>query len=130
MAEAPDGQMANLHLDEATGERVSKTELKRRQKQRDIDAKKSAKAATASSSSNPLASAQKNKPSADETDLTPNASFLLLSLRRAHANVYSNIPKSDPRRSKSSKQTRARTPSHTSFMSRPTFINSWRNTAR
>ncbi|KAI4154139.1 MAG: hypothetical protein LQ340_001875 [Diploschistes diacapsis] len=47
MADAPDGQMANLHLDKVTGERVSKSELKRRQKQRENEEKKRAKAAAA-----------------------------------------------------------------------------------
>ena len=41
-----DGPQQNLLLDEVTGERVSKTELKKRQKARDKDAKKAEKEAT------------------------------------------------------------------------------------
>lgn len=37
---------ANLHLDEVTGEKVSKSELKKRQKQREVEKKKQAKAAS------------------------------------------------------------------------------------
>lgn len=37
--------VANLHLDEATGEMVSKSELKKRIKQRQVEAKKAAKKA-------------------------------------------------------------------------------------
>lgn len=44
-APAPAAETPDLHLDEVTGERVSKTELKRRQKQRQRDEKKQAKAA-------------------------------------------------------------------------------------
>lgn len=39
--------VANLHLDEVTGEMVSKSELKKRIKQRQVEAKKAAKKATA-----------------------------------------------------------------------------------
>ncbi|CAI6548010.1 ANL_collapsed_G0008940.mRNA.1.CDS.1 [Saccharomyces cerevisiae] len=39
--------VANLHLDEATGEMVSKSELKKRIKQRQVEAKKAAKKAAA-----------------------------------------------------------------------------------
>ena len=90
MADQLDAQAANLHLDEATGEKVSKSELKRRQKQRDIEEKKRAKAAaTSSSSSDPTVSAQKNnKTSAKalENAPTPNASLLLNSISvRANA---------------------------------------------
>lgn len=35
----------NLHLDEVTGEKVSKSELKKRQKQREVEKKKAEKAA-------------------------------------------------------------------------------------
>jgi lysyl-tRNA synthetase class 2 len=63
--------MANLLLDEVTGEKVSKTELKRRQKKRENDAKKKEKEAAAP----PKAKAEK-KTSAedDEANLTPNVS--------------------------------------------------------
>ena len=77
-------QMANLHLDEPTGEMVrwvsyctnsdpllntcSKSELKKRQKQREQEEKKKAKAAAAPPK------AEKNPTSAEqqEADLTPN----------------------------------------------------------
>ena len=63
--------MANLLLDEVTGEKVSKTELKRRQKQREKDAKKKEKEAAA-----PPKTAAPKKVSAEEEEanLTPNVS--------------------------------------------------------
>ncbi|KAJ5776352.1 uncharacterized protein N7511_001363 [Penicillium nucicola] len=67
-----EASMANLLLDEVTGEKVSKTELKRRQKKRDNDAKKKEKEAAAP----PKAKAEK-KTSAEEEEanLTPNQYF-------------------------------------------------------
>ena len=86
-ANAASEPLANLHLDEVTGERVryvtdrlhcetqrlyicvsSKTELKKRQKQRMLEEKRAEKAAKAP---NPLVAAQKKKPE-DEVELTPN----------------------------------------------------------
>ncbi|KAI5309846.1 lysyl-tRNA synthetase [Ascosphaera atra] len=61
--------MENLHLDEVTGERVSKTELKKRQKQRAAEEKKKAKAAA-----NP-APAVKKSAEEEESNLTPNQYF-------------------------------------------------------
>lgn len=59
--------VANLHLDEATGERISKTELKRRQKLRAQEEKKQQRAAAAPPK------AEKKKPAEDdESNLTPN----------------------------------------------------------
>ncbi|GAM88410.1 hypothetical protein ANO11243_064430 [Dothideomycetidae sp. 11243] len=75
------------YLDEVTGERVSKTELKKRQKQREKDAKKAEKAAAA-----PAAPAKK-KPTAsaeeEEAHLNPNQYFEIRSraiqkLRQSH----------------------------------------------
>lgn len=61
-------QVQKTYLDDVTGEQVSKTELKKRQKQRAIEAKKAAKAAAA-----PPKSAPKKK---DEfADLNPNQFF-------------------------------------------------------
>ncbi|RCK64439.1 Lysine--tRNA ligase, cytoplasmic [Candida viswanathii] len=61
-------QVQKTYLDEATGEQVSKSELKKRQKQRQIEAKKAAKAAAA-----PPKAAPKKK---DEfADLNPNQFF-------------------------------------------------------
>ena len=50
--------LQKTYLDEATGEQVSKSELKRRQKVRDIEAKKAAKAEKAAASAPKVA---KNK---------------------------------------------------------------------
>lgn len=62
--------LQKTYLDEATGEQVSKTELKRRQKVRDIEAKKAAKAEKAAASAPKVA---KNKDNL--ADLTPNQYF-------------------------------------------------------
>ena len=63
--------MASLLLDEVTGEKVSKTELKKRQKQREKDSKKKEKEAAAPPK------AQKNSSAEDdEANLTPNVSWL------------------------------------------------------
>lgn len=65
----PTDAVANLHLDEVTGERVSKSELKKRQKQRQKEAEKAAKAAAAP----PKASNKpKNAAGEEEKDLNPN----------------------------------------------------------
>lgn len=65
--------IANLLLDDVTGEKVSKTELKRRQKQREKDAKKKEKEAAAP----PKAKAEKKSSAEDdEANLTPNVSGL------------------------------------------------------
>ena len=70
--EAMAQETANLHLDEVTGERVSKSELKKRQKQRQAEDKKREKAAAA-----PLKT-EKKAMSGEiaENDLTPNVSIL------------------------------------------------------
>ncbi|KKY14186.1 putative lysyl-trna synthetase [Diplodia seriata] len=72
----------NLLLDDVTGERVSKTELKRRQKQREKDAKKAEKAAAAP----PKPKKEKQE---SEEELTPNQYFEIRSravnkLRETH----------------------------------------------
>ncbi|KAL2112612.1 hypothetical protein VUR80DRAFT_7037 [Thermomyces stellatus] len=73
----PTEQVANLQLDEVTGEMVSKTELKKRQKARQREAEKAKKAAAA-----PAAAPKKKKDDAGaasaeaaEKDLTPNQYF-------------------------------------------------------
>jgi lysyl-tRNA synthetase, class II len=66
-------ETANLHLDEVTGERVSKSELKKRQKQREQEAKKAAKAAAAPPKQPPK---KKQNEEMDESNLNPNVSFL------------------------------------------------------
>ncbi|KAG5934907.1 hypothetical protein E4U59_005906 [Claviceps monticola] len=63
--------VAKLHLDEVTGEMISKTELKKRQKQREKEAAKEKKAAE-----NPKPKAAGNKSAeAAEKELTPNQYF-------------------------------------------------------
>jgi lysyl-tRNA synthetase, class II len=58
-----------LHLDEATGEKVSKSELKKRQKLRSQEEKKQQRAATAP----PKPKAEEKKSTDDdESNLTPN----------------------------------------------------------
>lgn len=67
-------QLQNLHLDEATGEKVSKTELKRRQKQRVLEGKKQEKAAVA-----PPKPAAPNKSAVEEEeDLSPSVGIIYL----------------------------------------------------
>lgn len=71
-AAPPTEQVANLHLDEVTGERISKTELKKRQKARQKEEEKKKKAAERPASAAP------KKPvggEASEKDLTPNQYF-------------------------------------------------------
>lgn len=61
--------VANLHLDEVTGEKVSKSELKKRQKQRQTEEKKREKAAAAPPKAEKKVSAEEA-----ESELTPNVS--------------------------------------------------------
>lgn len=80
MADAPaksaslEESVANLHLDEVTGEKVSKSELKKRIKQRQKDEEKAKKAAAA-----PPKPVKEKKSNAEEEEkeLTPNVSFIL-----------------------------------------------------
>lgn len=65
-----EASMANLLLDEVTGEKVSKTELKKRQKQREKDAKKKEKEAAAPPKTQKKVSAEE-----EEADLSPNVSI-------------------------------------------------------
>jgi lysyl-tRNA synthetase, class II len=67
--ELTDG-VANLHLDEVTGERVSKSELKKRQKLRAQEEKKQQRAAAA-----PPKADKKRPAEDDESTLTPNVSM-------------------------------------------------------
>lgn len=60
--------VAKMVLDEKTGELVSKSELKKREKKRAADAKKAEKAATAP----PKPGKQKNENELNEEELTPN----------------------------------------------------------
>ncbi|PYI11338.1 lysine--tRNA ligase KRS1 [Aspergillus sclerotiicarbonarius CBS 121057] len=71
-----EASMANLILDEVTGEKVSKSELKRRQKNREKEAKKKEKEAAA-----PPKPAKKTSAEDDEANLTPNQYFEIRSKR-------------------------------------------------
>lgn len=62
-----EASMANLLLDEVTGEKVSKSELKRRQKVREKEAKKKEKEAAAPPKAEKKVSAEE-----EEANLTPN----------------------------------------------------------
>lgn len=66
---APVEQVANLHLDEVTGERVSKSKLKQRQKHRGKEAKARDKAANAPPKP---AVSKKIAVEDEESNLTPN----------------------------------------------------------
>lgn len=72
--EPPTDGVANLHLDEVTGERVSKSELKKRQKQRETERKKAEKAAAAP----PKQASKKKEGELDESELNPNVSPTLI----------------------------------------------------
>ncbi len=76
----PTEEVANLHLDEVTGERVSKTELKKRQKQRQKEAEKAAKAAAAPAKAS---GKPKNAAGEEEKDLNPNQYY---EIRTRHIN--------------------------------------------
>lgn len=67
--QATEASLANLMLDEVTGEKVSKSELKRRQKNREKEAKKKEKEATAPPKAQKTVSAEE-----DESNLSPNVS--------------------------------------------------------
>ncbi|KAG7196259.1 lysyl-tRNA synthetase [Scheffersomyces spartinae] len=70
-----------LYLDEETGENVSKSELKKRQKQRDIARKKAEKAEKAAANAPAKSASSKKKDQL--ADLTPNQYF---EIRSAHIN--------------------------------------------
>ena len=87
-------QVANLHLDEVTGEKVSKSELKKRQKQRQKEEEKKKKEAAAPPK--PVKE-KKSNAEADEKELNPNVSLRLLYIdpakMRLIAGYNSNISK-------------------------------------
>ncbi|KAL2888417.1 lysyl-trna synthetase [Ceratocystis lukuohia] len=72
VATPPTEQLAKLLLDDVTGEMISKTELKKRQKARQKEAEKAKKAAAAPPKP---AAAKKTNAEADEKELTPNQYF-------------------------------------------------------
>lgn len=88
--EAPTEAVANLHLDEVTGEKVSKSELKKRQKAREIAVKKAEKAAAA-----PPKQAKTKSAEEDESELTPNQYFEIRS-RTIHKLRDSKTPNPYP----------------------------------
>ncbi|KAF9888698.1 lysyl-tRNA synthetase [Aspergillus nanangensis] len=73
-----EASMANLLLDEVTGEKVSKSELKRRQKNREKEAKKKEKEAAAPPKP---AAVKKTSAEEEEANLTPNQYFEIRSKR-------------------------------------------------
>lgn len=73
-AAAPTETMANLQLDEVTGEKVSKSEMKKRIKQRAKDEEKRKKEAAAPPK--PVV-AKKSNAEADEKELNPNVCLCL-----------------------------------------------------
>jgi len=66
--------LANLHLDEVTGERISKTELKKRQKLRQ---KEQAKKEREDAAPPKPTAAKKENTEANEKELNPNVGFIL-----------------------------------------------------
>ncbi|KAI9842881.1 MAG: lysyl-tRNA synthetase [Thelocarpon superellum] len=67
--------LQNLHLDTPTGEMVSKTELKKRQKVRAVEEKKREKAAAAPAQPATTKTAKKSNVEEEESELTPNQYF-------------------------------------------------------
>jgi lysyl-tRNA synthetase class 2 len=78
--------VANLILDEVTGEKVSKSEYKRRQKNREKDAKKKEKEAAAP----PKAEKQKSTED-DESNLAPNVSQKSIKMSENRGQVINGI---------------------------------------
>ena len=103
---------ANLHLDEVTGEKISKSELKKREKQRKKDEEKKKKEAAAPPKPVP---AKKMNAEADEKELNPNVSAMFLP--KTHADLPSNISRSAPVISTSYDRARTPIPILTSFKS-------------
>lgn len=79
-SEPPTGGLEKLHLDEVSGKMVSKSELKRLQKQRKTEEEKQKKAAAAPQKP---AKAEKKRP-AEEMELNPNVSFRNLNCAMAY----------------------------------------------
>jgi hypothetical protein len=123
---------ANLHLDEVTGERVSKSELKKRQKARQVEEKKREKAAAAP----PKAEKKGNTAEMDESNLNPNVSGRrnLVATTPSESPfdadlVSSNTLKSAAAASTGCGRPKARTPTRTSSWSRRTCASLWTSTA-
>ncbi|KAL4785226.1 hypothetical protein BJX76DRAFT_324976 [Aspergillus varians] len=84
-----EASMANLLLDEVTGEKVSKTELKKRQKLREKEAKKKQKEAAAP----PKPAQKKVSAEEEEANLTPNQYF---EIRSKKVNKLRETKQPDP----------------------------------
>ncbi|CUM66937.1 uncharacterized protein PRCAT00004622001 [Priceomyces carsonii] len=78
-------QLQKTYLDDVTGEQVSKTELKKRQKQRQVNAKKAEKAAKAAASAPKVSKKQDQM-----ADLTPNQYFEIRSRQIDELRTISN----------------------------------------
>ena len=76
--EAPTGALEKLHLDEVSGKMVSKSELKRLNKQREQEKKKQEKAAAAP----PKPEKSEKKRPAEEAELNPNVDICGIVLPR------------------------------------------------
>jgi lysyl-tRNA synthetase class 2 len=77
--------VSKLHLDEVTGEMISKTELKKRQKAREKEAQKKEKDAANKDKKPAQAAGKKASAEASEKELTPNQVRLCAStLSRDH----------------------------------------------
>lgn len=104
---------ANLHLDEVTGEKVSKSELKKRQKQRQLEEKKKEKAAAAP----PKAEKKTTSAEMDESNLNPNVDLPFSHVEINTDSVYSNISRSEAAVSTDYERPRIRTHTLTSSKS-------------
>lgn len=109
-----EASMANLLLDEVTGEKVSKTELKKRQKQREKDARKKEKDAAAPPKAEKKVSAEE-----EEANLNPNVRlpFYTIPKRKKILINCSNTSKSEASESTNSANPSSRTLTPTSSMS-------------
>lgn len=120
-----EASMANLLLDEVTGEKVSKTELKRRQKLREKEAKKKEKEAAAPPKPTKKASAEE-----EEANLTPNVGKTCADCPMSSATdprlFFSNTSRFGASASTSCARPRIRTPTRTSSKSTPTCASSSR----
>jgi len=106
---------ANLHLDEVTGEKVSKSELKKRQKQRQLEEKKKEKAAAAP----PKAEKKSTNAEMDESNLNPNVSIPLPHFEFTTDSLYSNTSRSEVAESTDYERPRILTRTRTSSTSTP-----------
>lgn len=112
MDESVSTQVGNLHLDEVTGEKVSKSELKKRQKQREAEKKKQEKAAAAP----PKAEKKKVSAEEEESNLTPNVRSPKMTSIHADFACPSNTTKSAAAKYRSCGRARIQTHTPTNSM--------------